>query len=92
MSSISLFFVARVYSAGTCPNELGWIQAGDSCYLVSQKPMNWYESQEFCWSEGAYLAEVKSREEEALLDQFLIEGTVYWIGLDDFASEGYKHL
>ena len=47
---------------------------------------------QFCWRKGAYLAEIKSKEEEELLDQFLIQGTTYWIGLDDLATEGRKNI
>ena len=90
-------------NAASCPDELGWIQAGNSCYLVSLEALDWYSAQEvqmllyfpwsyvffqFCWSKGSYLAEVQSREEENLLDEFLIQGTLYWLGLDDLAREG----
>ena len=29
-----------------CPDEVGWIPAGDSCYRTSTGHLNWYESQE----------------------------------------------
>ena len=32
--------------AKKCPNEPGWFQAGQSCYLVSIEQMSWYASQE----------------------------------------------
>ena len=99
----SLLLVFHGAIAASCPDELGWIQAGNSCYLVSLDAMDWYSAQEvkilrphcvpwkifqFCWSKGSYLAEIQSREEEDLLDQFLVKGLVYWIGLDDLATEG----
>ena len=34
------------------------------------------------------MAEIKSRDEEDLLDQFLVQDIYYWIGLDDLATEG----
>ena len=30
----------------TCPVEEGWMQVGDSCYLVSTTKMSWYGAQE----------------------------------------------
>ena len=45
-------------------------------------------SQEYCWSTGGYLAEIMSRNEDDLLDTFLIEGTSYWLGLTDLSREG----
>merc|ERR1719323_2354178 len=50
--------------------------------------MNWYSAQEYCWSKGAYLAEIQSKEEEDLLDQFLLSEVAYAIGLNDIAHEG----
>ena len=44
--------------------------------------------QEFCWGQGGYLAELLSAEEEDSLDQFLIKGVHYWIGLNDLSVEG----
>ena len=29
-----------------CPDSIGWIPAGDSCYRTSPEIMNWYESQQ----------------------------------------------
>merc|ERR1712126_787517 len=74
--------------AATCPDELGWLQVGDSCYLVSTLRMSWYSAQEFCWGHGGYLAEIKSKAEEDLLDLVLVRDISYWIGLDDFSKEG----
>ena len=82
---ISIFL--RCSLAG-CPDGLGWTEAGDSCYLVSLHAMDWFTAQEYCWSQGAYLAEVKSQEEEDILDQFLVHGLAYWIGLNDIETEG----
>ena len=43
---------------------------------------------QLCWSLGGYLAEIESQEHENLLDTFLIDGVIYWIGLSDFSVEG----
>ena len=43
---------------------------------------------QFCWSRGGYLAEIKTKEEEEVLDQILPQGITYWIGLEDFADDG----
>ena len=43
---------------------------------------------QFCWGKGSYLAEIQTRDEENMLDEFLIQGTTYWTGLNDLAREG----
>ena len=61
---------------------------GDKCYHISNLAMNWGEAQRYCWGIGGHLAEILSREEEELLDTFLIGGTSYWLGLHDKTNEG----
>ena len=46
------------------------------------------EAKEYCWSIGGYLAEIITEEEESLLDNYLISGISYWIGLSDMDHEG----
>ena len=43
---------------------------------------------QFCWSRRGHLAEIKSEDEEETLDQYLVHGILYWIGLSDLAVEG----
>ena len=43
---------------------------------------------QFCWSRRGHLAEIKSKDEEDTLDQYLVHGILYWIGLSDLAVEG----
>ena len=47
---------------------------------------------QFCWGQGAYLAEIKSKEEEDLVDPHLITGVGYWLGLTDYPTEGINLL
>ena len=77
-------------SEAACPTGSGivWTELGNYCYHVSRDAMDWGVSQEYCWGKGANLAEIMSREEETLLDTFLIKGTSYWIGLTDMSHEG----
>ena len=42
----------------------------------------------YCRETGGFLAEILSKEEEILLDTFLIGGTSYWLGLTDKGNEG----
>ena len=35
-----------VFGSGCPTNEIGWIYAGKSCYLMSTTVMNWYSAQE----------------------------------------------
>ena len=83
----ALVTVSGLAPASSCPGP-GWMEVASSCYLVSPEPMSWYAAQEFCWSQGGYLAEIKSKYEEDGLDQVLASGNVYWIGLTDQAQEG----
>merc|ERR1712126_296237 len=82
---MSIFYISILISfnlfqfEAACPTS--WTELGDSCYHVSQGAMNWIDSQVYCWGKGAYLAEIMSKEEETLLDSFLIDGTCYWLGL-----------
>merc|ERR1711997_648283 len=71
-----------------CPNNANWFVFGDSCYLVSGEPLSWFAAQEYCWEMGGYLAELTTREEDIPLENYLIQGVYYWIGLSDAASEG----
>ena len=61
-------------------------------FLFSMKTLDFYVtflfSFQFCWGHQSYLAEIKSKEEEDHLDQYLITGVTYWIGLTDFPNEG----
>ena len=50
--------------------------------------MNWADAQMYCRETGGFLAEILSKEEELLLDTFLIGGTSYWLGLTDKGNEG----
>lgn len=71
-----------------CPDEPGWFQSGDSCYLVSLEKKTWFLAQQFCWSHGGYLAEILTQQEEDSLDQYLMHDVAYWIGLSDITAEG----
>ena len=75
-----------------CPEAPGWLLVGNSCYLVSVQKLSWHRAQEFCWGQGGNLAELQSQNEEDLLDQVLVQGIEYWIGLTDIAQEGSNSL
>ena len=75
-----------------CPEAPGWLLVGNSCYLVSVQKLSWHRAQEFCWGQGGNLAELQSQNEEDLLDQVLVQGIEYWIGLTDIAQEGSRSL
>ena len=83
ISTSCLSFLLLLAGVGAeCPPS--WTNGGgDSCYLVSRTPMNWFSAQQFCWDNGGYLAEILSAEEEARIDSFLPSDLDYWIGLSD---------
>ena len=41
--AICVFLMATVILG--CPDDIGWIPAGGSCYRVSNDHMNWFEAQ-----------------------------------------------
>merc|ERR1712107_971732 len=88
--SISVLLTISSISADTpCPQDpAGWWYAGQHCYLVSQGPLNWFDAQEFCRSQGGHLAEILSSDEEVMLEQVLMYGKNYWLGLTDADQQG----
>ena len=38
--------ILSVAGANSCPDDAGWWSAGDSCYLMSQGPLNWFDAQQ----------------------------------------------
>jgi len=86
-----IIFLTFLYvQVQSCPTggESFWVELGEFCYSVSREPVDWGTAQEYCWSEGGYLAEILDVQEEILLDTFLIEGISYWLGLSDLAHPG----
>ena len=74
-----------------CPPGLDvqWEELGNNCYHVSKFRMeSMGEAKEYCWEIGGYLAEIRTQDEESLLDSYLIAGISYWIGLSDMDHEG----
>merc|ERR1719430_1603669 len=72
--------------ASSCPS--GWTLLLDSCYLVNPVTSNWFEAQEFCWSQGGYLVEINTAAENELLRVGLLNTDYYWIGLEDLTHDG----
>jgi len=85
ISIFSSIFICSIYS---CPDIIGWLPAGESCYLISQDSMNWFAAQEFCALQGGYLAEIKSEEETSIINEFLSSDQYHWIGLNDLSHPG----
>merc|ERR1711892_641963 len=84
-----LLLPLSVLSAPCHPGD-GWVPGGDglSCYLISQDKMSWFEAQEFCGSNGGYLAEINTHAEQAFLSTILSSSSYYWLGLADLAHPG----
>ena len=91
-SPLLLLGTVTLVASDWCPEAPGWLLVGNSCYLVSVHKLSWHQAQEFCWGQGGNLAELQSQNEEDLLDQVLVQGIEYWIGLTDIAQEGSKSL
>ena len=59
---------------------------------MSPMEMTWGEAHTYCRRIGGYQAEIMSKEEEAILDTFLVGGISYWLGLTDLKNEGTKTI
>merc|ERR1712055_541934 len=74
-------------TGNSCPN--GWTTLLDSCYLMQKVESNFFEAQEFCWSQGGYLVEITTAAENELLKVGLVDmDNNYWIGLQDLEHDG----
>merc|ERR1711892_8821 len=84
-----LLLPLSVLSAPCHPGD-GWVPGGGglSCYLISPDKMSWFEAQEFCGSNGGYLAEINTQAEQAFLSTILSSSSYYWLGLADLAHPG----
>jgi len=73
-----------------CPRsgKVVWVKLGENCFHVSRLKMNWGQAKRYCLGQGGYLAEIMSREEEELLDTYLVAGISYWLGLNDLKKQG----
>ena len=45
-----------------------------------------------CWDLGGYLAEIQDQEQENQIDTFVNLDNHYWLGLNDFSTEGKNSL
>ncbi|KAL1763486.1 C-type lectin domain family 4 member F [Sigmodon hispidus] len=65
----------------------GWKVFQGNLYYFSHEVKSWHEAENFCVSQGAHLASVTSKEEQA----FLVKSTstaYHWIGLTDQGMNG----
>ena len=48
MSPITALFLISFMNLGilSCPPDIGWIPAGESCYLIGTEFLNWFALQE----------------------------------------------
>ncbi|TWW59492.1 CD209 antigen-like protein D DC-SIGN-related protein 3 [Takifugu flavidus] len=65
--------------------QQGWFHFQKSLYYISSVKNTWHLSREYCLQEGADLAIINSRAEQAFLENFKM---TLWIGLMEQGSEG----
>ncbi|CAC5410537.1 CLEC4E [Mytilus coruscus] len=72
-----------------CPTT-GWTHVGDSCYFFNWEKMAWSEAMEWCRSEGGYLAELNTKEENNKIQHLasIRHQEYYWLGARDEKTEG----
>jgi hypothetical protein len=80
--------VGSKYEGGSQENmcQIGYTPYEDACYKFYSSPMTWYEARSMCQSEGAWLPDVQSEEENQFLHSFALEYP-YFIGYNDIDSE-----
>jgi len=80
----------KCHQCGSKGCEFPWTQLGKNnlCYAVSTGALNYYGADQFCKTQGGYLAEPRTQEETENLELFLLREQNYWIGLTDAADEG----
>ncbi|CAL8235744.1 unnamed protein product [Arctogadus glacialis] len=66
-----------------CPS--GWDKFGFKCYRLSNVLGSWNESRELCFSQGADLVVVDSKEEMDFISRY---DSYFWFGATDAAGEG----
>ena len=80
-----------------CPP--GWLLQGNNCFFVGpfEEKLTWFEADLECKNMGGYLAEIKRKEENDLIVQYLFSNIAgdetffndfWWLGGGDFLSEG----
>merc|ERR1712154_292070 len=74
--------IASVVASSEASCKFPWIQIrpDSKCYIVSDDTMDHFEADLFCRQNGGDLAEPRSAEETALINEFLLYGQYYWIG------------
>jgi len=85
-------FVANTTAAATtnppqgCPTN--WITDQNHCYLYSTLTTTWAAAKLDCAHHGAFLAVVKTQEEQDFLNSNAPSLQTYWLGLSDSVIEG----
>ena len=69
-------------------HSMNWYEAKEVNILSKSVQKIFQNISQFCWSKGAYLAEIKSAEEDKLVYPYLLYDIHYWIGLNDLATDG----
>merc|ERR1712215_98382 len=78
-----------VPAAVHCQCTEGWQLHGDTCYLLSEHILNWFEAKEFCEQNDGHMAEFDNAEEiRQLYPLFTPYEFDFWVGLNDVAEEG----
>lgn len=73
------------YGAAQC--EQGWRPYEERCYYFSTDMKSWHDALEDCISKGANLMSIQDLHERTWV-RTQISSSIYWIGLNDIASEG----
>ncbi|XP_062604170.1 neurocan core protein-like [Saccostrea cucullata] len=69
----------------------GWLYHSDHCYLLNHTQKSWHDAKLQCESNGAFLADINSAEENSWITEKLIGSNSTdqtWIGASDEAIEG----
>ena len=85
-------------AAPQCTGSLGWVYNNGYCYMFTSYHVDYLKAEELCNEEGAYLADVMTKEENDFIKSVLIvinpkDGTDYWLGgLDADRDKGLQWM
>ncbi|XP_055844862.1 uncharacterized protein LOC129911179 isoform X2 [Episyrphus balteatus] len=94
LPSIYLSYATKPIAEIVADCAFGWIALQQFCVCAIEKPQPWVEGEKHCASLGGHLASIRSKLEQSIIDNLLINSPgyhdhfAYWVGGSDKNFEG----
>ncbi|XP_055912798.1 uncharacterized protein LOC129946580 isoform X2 [Eupeodes corollae] len=94
LPSIYLSYATKPIAEIVADCAFGWIALQQFCVSAIEKPQPWIEGEKYCASLGGHLASIRSKLEQSIIDNLLINSPgyhdhfAYWVGGSDKNFEG----